>query len=59
MISLEQYKKALGSKVEMMTDEQINNRMELQARFAKAVFNMWSSNLKKTMASKNELKLVE
>jgi hypothetical protein len=39
MVSLEQYKLALGSLLEEMSEEQIKNRMELQAKLAKAIFD--------------------
>jgi len=39
MVSLEQYKLALGSLAEQMSEEQIRNSMELQAKFARAIFD--------------------
>ncbi len=39
MVSLEQYKVALGSLVEQMSEEEIRNRMELQVKFARAIFD--------------------
>ena len=45
MVSLEAYKKALGSRAEGMTEEQIKNLMDLQARLARTLFDMWGKNL--------------
>lgn len=55
MITLEQYKKALGPKLDGMTDEQILNRMALQERFAKELIPAWKKELAKKDTSTNPL----
>jgi ribosome maturation factor RimP len=46
MVSLDDYKRALGSLAELMTEEEIKNRMELQAKLARAIFDMWGKSFK-------------
>lgn len=52
MISLEDFKKALGTEVEKLTEEQIIKLREQQDNEAEIFFNMWLENTQKI---KNEV----
>jgi hypothetical protein len=54
VVTLEEYKKALGSRLGSMSDEEIKNRMERQAKIAKAFYDSWSNGLKNKTASVNK-----
>jgi cytoplasmic iron level regulating protein YaaA (DUF328/UPF0246 family) len=46
MVSLKEFKTALGSQTEKMSEEQIIKLMDLQKKLASALFDMWRKNLK-------------
>lgn len=52
MISLEDFKKALGTEIEKLTEEQIIKLRDQQDREAEIYFNMWLKNIQKI---KNEV----
>jgi len=52
MISLEDFKKALGIEAEKLTEEQIIKLRDQQDREAEIYFNMWLENIQKI---KNEV----
>jgi hypothetical protein len=56
MVSLEQYKTALGSRVAKMSDEQIIAQMDLLDKLAGALFDMWRRNMKKGVQEKVDIK---
>jgi len=56
MVTLEEYKRHLGKKLDGLSEEEIINRMELQAKFARAFFDSWNRSLKNKTAGVNKIK---
>ena len=54
MVSLEAYKRALGSRAAGMSEEQIKNLMDLQARLARVLFDMWGKHLRENSAQSDK-----
>ncbi len=54
MVTLEDFKKTLGKTAKTLTEEEIINLMELQAKLARVVFDMWSKSFK--TKSTNDIK---